>query len=434
MHHFSYRDGSLFAEDVDLRRIADEVGTPVYVYSSATIERHYRLYAQAMQSAAPAGKAHVFYAMKANGNLGVLKTLASLGAGADTVSEGEIRKALAAGFPANRIVFSGVGKSESELRFAVQAGIYQVNIETEGELDLLSRVASALGKRQEAVFRVNPDIGAGGHAKITTGSSENKFGVSFEEVGRLYARAANLPGVRMMGLALHIGSQIQETESFEAAYAKMAVLVGDLRGEGHRVDRLDLGGGLGIPYDIPQDLEGRDFDHGPGLIEAYAAMVKRVTQGLDVELGFEPGRLIVGNAGILMTRVLHLNPRPTKQFLVVDAAMNDLVRPAMYEAYHEIWPVAEPQAGTPEVAYDVVGPICESGDTFTTGRALPALQPGDLIAFMTAGAYGASMSSTYNQRLLVPEVLVKGADYAVTRPRQTFEELLGTDRAPPWLA
>ncbi|MDP3407873.1 diaminopimelate decarboxylase [Bosea sp. (in: a-proteobacteria)] len=434
MHHFSYRDGSLFAEDVDLRRIADEVGTPVYVYSSATIERHYRLYAQAMQSAAPAGKAHVFYAMKANGNLGVLKTLASLGAGADTVSEGEIRKALAAGFPANRIVFSGVGKSESELRFAVQAGIYQVNIETEGELDLLSRVASALGKRQEAVFRVNPDIGAGGHAKITTGSSENKFGVSFEEVGRLYARAANLPGVRMMGLALHIGSQIQETESFEAAYAKMAVLVGDLRGEGHRVDRLDLGGGLGIPYDIPQDLEGRDFDHGPGLIEAYAAMVKRVTQGLDVELGFEPGRLIVGNAGILMTRVLHLNPRPTKQFLVVDAAMNDLVRPAMYEAYHEIWPVAEPQAGTPEVAYDVVGPICESGDTFTTGRVLPALAPDDLIAFMTAGAYGASMSSTYNQRLLVAEVLVKGADYAVTRPRQTFEELLGTDRAPPWLA
>lgn len=429
MHHFSYRDGALFAEDVDLRRIAEAVGTPVYVYSSATIERHYRLYAEAMTRAAGGGRAHVFYAMKANGNLGVLKTLAALGAGADTVSEGEVRKALAAGFPPERIVFSGVGKSESELRFAVQAGIYQVNIETEGELDLLSRVAAALGKRQEAVFRVNPDIGAGGHAKITTGSSENKFGVSFEEVGRLYARAANLPGVRMMGLALHIGSQIRETESFEAAYVKMAALVGDLRGEGHRVERLDLGGGLGIPYDIP-----KAFDHGPGLIDAYADMVARVTKGLEVELGFEPGRLIVGNAGILMTQVLHLNPRPTKQFLVVDAAMNDLVRPAMYEAYHEIWPVAEPQAGTPEVAYDVVGPICESGDTFTTGRVLPALKPGDLIAFMTAGAYGASMASTYNQRLLVPEVLVKGADYAVTRPRQTFEELLGTDRAPPWLA
>ncbi|PZN95853.1 MAG: diaminopimelate decarboxylase [Hyphomicrobiales bacterium] len=434
MHHFSYRDGSLFAEDVDLRVIADAVGTPVYVYSSATIERHYQLFEAAVGAAAPMGKAHVFYAMKANGNLGVLKTLAALGAGADTVSEGEVRKALAAGFPPERIVFSGVGKSESELRFAVEAGIYQVNIETEGELDLLSKVAGQLGKRQEAVFRVNPDIGAGGHAKITTGSSENKFGVSFEEVGRLYSRAANMPGVRMMGLALHIGSQIRETESYEAAYTKMVALVGTLRGEGHRVDRLDLGGGLGIPYDIPKDLTGRDFDHGPGLIEAYAAMVGRVTKGLDVELGFEPGRLVVGNAGILLTRVLHLNPRPTKQFLVVDAAMNDLVRPAMYEAYHEIWPVAEPEPGAAEVAYDVVGPICESGDTFTTGRLLPALKPGDLIAFMTAGAYGASMASTYNQRLLVAEVLVKGGEYAVTRPRQSYEDLLGTDRAPPWLA
>ncbi|MDR6869177.1 diaminopimelate decarboxylase [Bosea sp. BE125] len=429
MHHFSYRDGSLFAEDVDLRQIAAEVGTPVYVYSSATIERHYRLFAAAVKANAPAGTAHVFYALKANGNLGVLKTLAALGAGVDTVSEGEVRKALAAGFPPEKIVFSGVGKSESELRFAVGAGIYQVNIETEGELDLLSRVAASLGKRQEAVFRVNPDIGAGGHAKITTGSSENKFGVSFEEVSRLYARAANMPGVRIMGLALHIGSQIRETDSFEAAYAKMATLVGSLRAEGHRVERLDLGGGLGIPYEIP-----KDFDYGPDLIEAYAAMVGRVTKGLDVELGFEPGRLIVGNAGILLTRVLYLNPRPTKQFLVVDAAMNDLMRPAMYEAYHEIWPVSEPAADASRIAYDVVGPVCESGDTFTTGRVLPEQKPDDLIAFMTAGAYGASMASTYNQRLLVPEVLVKGGQYAVTRPRQSYEELLGTDRAPPWLA
>ncbi|POR50917.1 diaminopimelate decarboxylase [Bosea psychrotolerans] len=429
MHHFSYRDGSLFAEDVDLRQIAAEVGTPVYVYSSATIERHYRLFAAAVKANAPAGTAHVFYALKANGNLGVLKTLAALGAGVDTVSEGEIRKALAAGFPPEKIVFSGVGKSESELRFAVEAGIYQVNIETEGELDLLSRIAASLGKRQEAVFRVNPDVGAGGHAKITTGSSENKFGVSFEEVGRLYARAANMPGVRIMGLALHIGSQIRETDSFETAYAKMATLVRSLRGEGHRVERLDLGGGLGIPYEIP-----KDFDYGPDLIEAYAAMVGRVTKGLDVELGFEPGRLIVGNAGILLTRVLYLNPRPTKQFLVVDAAMNDLMRPAMYEAYHEIWPVSEPAADASRIAYDVVGPICESGDTFTTGRVLPEQKPDDLIAFMTAGAYGASMASTYNQRLLVPEVLVKGGQFAVTRPRQSYEELLGTDRAPPWLA
>lgn len=428
MHHFAYRDGSLHAEGVDLNRIAAEVGTPVYVYSTATIERHYKLFEAAVKKAAPAGKTHVFYAMKANGNLGVLKTLGALGAGIDTVSEGEVRKALAAGIPADRIVFSGVGKSEEELRFAVEAGIYQVNIESESELDLLSKVSVSLGKRQEAVFRVNPDIGAGGHAKITTGSSENKFGVSFEEVGRLYSRAANMPGVRIMGLAVHIGSQIREIDAFEAAYAKMVALVGDLKGEGHRVDRLDLGGGLGIPYDIP-----KTFDYGPGLIEAYAEMVGRVTKGLDVELGFEPGRLIVGNAGILLTRVLHLNPRPTKQFLVVDAAMNDLVRPAMYEAYHEIWPVAERPVDAPSVAYDVVGPICESGDTFTTGRALPQLKQGDLVAFMTAGAYGASMSSTYNQRLLVAEVMVKGDQYAVTRPRQSYEELIGLDRAPAWL-
>lgn len=429
MHHFAYRDGSLHAEGVDLQRIAAEVGTPVYVYSSATIERHYKLFEAAMKTTAPAGKTHVFYAMKANGNLGVLKTLGALGAGIDTVSEGEVRKALAAGIPPEKIVFSGVGKSEQELRFAVEAGLYQVNIESESELDLLSKVAASLGKRQEAVFRVNPDIGAGGHAKITTGSSENKFGVSFEEVGRLYARAANMEGVRIMGLAVHIGSQIGEIDAFEAAYSKMVALVGDLKGEGHRVDRLDLGGGLGIPYDIP-----RTFDYGPGLIEAYAAMVAKVTKGLDVELGFEPGRLIVGNAGVLLTRVLHLNPRPTKQFLVVDAAMNDLVRPAMYEAYHEIWPVTEPEIGGPEVAYDVVGPICESGDTFTTGRNLPKLRQNDLIAFMTAGAYGASMSSTYNQRLLVAEVMVKGDQYAVTRRRQSYEELIGTDKLPGWFA
>lgn len=439
MHHFAYRDGALFAEDVDLRAIAAEVGTPVYVYSTATIARHYRLFAEATagidRSRPPPP---IFYAMKANGNLGVLKTLAALGAGVDTVSEGEIRKALLAGFPPARIVFSGVGKSEAELAFAVAAGIHQINVETEGELDLLSRVGARLGRRQEAVFRVNPDIGAGGHAKITTGSAENKFGVSHDEVGRLYARAANLPGVRMMGLALHIGSQIRETGPFEAAYARIAGLVTALRAEGHRVERLDLGGGLGIPYDQPNRPEGAaeqaDPEHGPGLIEAYAAMVARVTAGLDVALGFEPGRLIVGNAGILLARVLHLNPRPAKRFLVVDAAMNDLVRPAMYEAYHAIWPVDEPAADARNAAYDVVGPICESGDTFATGRVLPALAPGALIAFMTAGAYGASMASTYNQRLLVPEVLVKGGQFAVTRPRQSFEELLGTDRAPPWLS
>ena len=425
MHHFSYRSGRLHAEDVPLERIAAEVGTPVYVYSSATIERHYRGFAAAFASE----RAHVFYAMKANSNLGVLKTLAALGAGADTVSEGEVRKALAAGIPAGKIVFSGVGKSDAELAFAVDAGIYQVNIETESELMALSRIAAAKGRRQKAVFRINPDVGAGGHAKITTGSSANKFGVSIGEAERLYDIAANLPGVTMAGLAVHIGSQIRELGDLEAAFGRMRVLTETLRAGGHGVERLDLGGGLGIPYDM-----GEAVEHGPDLIHAYAAMVKRVLGGLDVELGFEPGRIIVGNAGLLLTRVLHLNPRPQKTFLVVDAAMNDLVRPAMYEAFHDIWPVSEPVRGAARQTYDVVGPICETGDTFATGRALPETGRGDLIAFMTAGAYGASMSSTYNTRLLVPEVLVKGGDFAVVRPRQTFEALIGQDRAPGWLA
>jgi diaminopimelate decarboxylase len=428
MHHFDYRGGTLHAEDVALDRIAAEVGTPVYVYSRATIERHYRLYAQAMAGIRGAKGAHVFYAMKANGNLAVLKLLAKLGAGADTVSEGEIRKALAAGIPPEKIVFSGVGKSEAELAFAVETGIYQINIETEGELDALNRIASARGKRQAAVFRINPDVGAGGHAKITTGSLDNKFGVSFEEAARLYARASNMAGVRMVGLAVHIGSQIRELDELEAAFRRMVEVTRLLRAEGHAVERLDLGGGLGIPYDVPVG-----FDHGPDLIHAYADMVGRVTGDLGVELGFEPGRIIVGNAGLMLTRVLYLNPRPTKEFLVVDAAMNDLVRPAMYEAYHEIWPVIEPQAAGSRHVYDVVGPICESGDTFTTGREMPETKPGDLIAFMTAGAYGATMSSTYNQRLLVPEVLVDGDRYAVIRPRQSFEQLLAQDRMPDWL-
>jgi diaminopimelate decarboxylase len=428
MHHFDYRGGTLHAEGVALDRIAAEVGTPVYVYSRATIERHYKLYAEAMAGIRGAKSAHVFYAMKANGNLAVLKLLARLGAGADTVSEGEIRKALAAGIPPEKIVFSGVGKSEAELAFAVETGIYQINIETEGELDALNRIASARGKRQAAVFRINPDVGAGGHAKITTGSLDNKFGVSFEEAARLYARASNMAGVRMVGLAVHIGSQIRELDELEAAFRRMVEVTTLLRAEGHAVERLDLGGGLGIPYAVPVG-----FDHGPDLIHAYADMVGRVTGDLGVELGFEPGRIIVGNAGLMLTRVLYLNPRPTKDFLVVDAAMNDLVRPAMYEAYHEIWPVTEPNAADGHQLYDVVGPICESGDTFTSGRELPTTKPGDLIAFMTAGAYGATMSSTYNQRLLVPEVLVDGDRYAVIRPRQSFEQLLAQDRIPDWI-
>jgi diaminopimelate decarboxylase len=429
VHHFAYRDGRLHAEGVPLELIAQEVGTPAYVYSRATIERHIGVFSQAMGEIRGVTGAHVFYAMKANGNLAVLRLVARMGAGVDTVSEGEIRKALAAGIPPGRIVFSGVGKSERELAFAVAAGIYQINIESEGELEALDRVARALGKRQPAVFRINPDVGAGGHAKITTGSLENKFGVSFEEAARLYARASNMAGVKMLGLAVHIGSQITELSELEAAFTRMAEVTRALRAEGHAVERLDLGGGLGIPYEVPVE-----FNHGPDLIHAYAAMVERVVGGLDVELGFEPGRIIVGNAGLLLTRVLYRNPRPSKDFLVVDAAMNDLVRPAMYEAYHEIWPVREAQAGAPLRTYDVVGPICESGDTFTSGRKMAEASPGDLIAFMTSGAYGAAMSSTYNQRQLIPEVLVDGPRYAVIRPRQSFEDLIGQDRVPDWIA
>ena len=425
MHHFSYRDGRLFAEGVDVSRIAQEVGTPVYIYSTATIERHYTVFHEALTRQGRA--AHVFYAMKANANLAVLATLAGLGAGVDTVSEGEIRKAMAAGIPASRIVFSGVGKTEAELAHAVSVGIYQVNIESEGELEALSRVAARLGKTQNAVFRVNPDIGAGGHAKITTGSSANKFGVSFAEAARLYAKGSNLPGVRICGLAVHIGSQILEFEAMAEAFAKMRGLVETLRAEGHPVERLDLGGGVGVPYEMAPP-----FDYGPDVIEAYAAMVHRVMHGLDIELGFEPGRVIVANAGILVTRALYVNERPDHKFLVVDAAMNDLVRPAMYEAYHEIWPVVAPEPGTPTHAYDVVGPICESSDAFTVGRRLPETLPGDLIAIKSAGAYGATMSSTYNQRLLVAEVVVRGDAYFVSRPRQTYEELIGQDRMPAW--
>ncbi len=446
MHHFDYKDGVLHAEGVSLERIAAEIGTPFYCYSSATLERHIEVFSKAVG----APPARVFYAMKANSNLAVLRTLAAKGAGADTVSEGEIRKALAAGVPPAGVVFSGVGKSRQELAFAVAQGIYQVNVETEGELDLLSAVASQSGRRQAAVLRVNPDVGAGGHAKITTGSEDNKFGVSLADIHRLYTRGANLPGIRMLGLAVHIGSQIREIAPLEARIRALqglpavapAVKKGgappppaadapatfELRKAGHKVERLDLGGGLGIPYEMPDG-----FDHGPELIEAYAAMVHRVLGDLDVELAFEPGRVIVGNAGILVARVLHLNARPSKTFAVVDAAMNDLVRPAMYGAHHEIWTIRQVGKDHPRSHYDVVGPICETGDTFAEGRRLPTLAPGDLIAFKTAGAYGAAMASSYNLRPLVPEVLVRGDAYAVVRPRQTFEELIGADRLPPWL-
>ena len=426
MHHFQYKNRVLHAEDVSLERIAAEVGTPVYVYSTATLVRHYQAFAGAFAGQ----RAHVFYAMKANSNLAVLKTLARLGAGADTVSTGEVRKAMAAGIPANRIVLSGVGKSDAELAFAIDTGLHQINIETEDELLALSRIAAAKGRRQTAVFRINPDVGAGGHAKITTGSSANKFGISIGESERLYDVAANLPGIRMVGLAVHIGSQIRELGDLESAFQRLRTLAVTLRARGHAVERLDLGGGLGIPYEMTEAVA-----HGPELIDAYAAMVRRTFTGLDVELGFEPGRLIVGNAGILLTRVLRLNPREKKLFVVADAAMNDLARPAVYEAFHDVMTVRETPSGAPLQATEVVGPICESTDTFMPKgpRQMPHIGVGELLAFMTAGAYGSSMSSTYNSRLLVPEVLVNGANFAIVRPRQTYEDLLATDRGAPWL-
>jgi diaminopimelate decarboxylase len=421
MNFFEVRGGELWCEDVPLRQIADEVGTPVYVYSTATLQRHYTVFREAF---APR-KVLVAYAMKANSNLSVLKTLAKLGAGADTVSEGEIRRALAAGIQPSRIVFSGVGKTRRELAFAVEVGVSEINVESEPELDTLIEVAELLDARPKITFRVNPDVAAGGHAKISTGKSENKFGVSFSEAERLYAKASESPHVEPIGVACHIGSQIDDLGPMAKAFEKMRGLVERLRGRGFKVERLDLGGGLGAPYfDQPDPPSPADF----------AAMVEAVLEGLDIELVFEPGRVIAANAGILLSRVIHVHERPEgRRFLVVDGAMNDLVRPAMYDAFHDIRPVSSPRPGANLSTYDVVGPICETGDTFCRERVLPPLASGDLVAFMTAGAYGATMSSEYNTRPLVPEVLVSGDQYAVVRPRPTYEEMLAREPLAPWL-
>ena len=421
MNFFEVRDGELWCEDVPLRQIADEVGTPVYVYSTATLERHYTVFRDAF---APR-QVLIAYAVKANSNLSVLKTLASLGAGADTVSEGEIRRALAAGVPPNRIVFSGVGKTRRELAFAVEIGVSEINVESEPELNLLAEVAELLDARPKVTFRVNPDVSAGGHAKIATGKSENKFGVSFSEAERLYAKAVAHKHLDVIGVSCHIGSQITDLKPMAEAFAKMRGLVERLRAQGFPVERLDLGGGLGAPYfDQPDPPTPADF----------AAVVEEVLEGLEVDLVFEPGRVIAANAGVLVSRVIHVHERPEgRRFLVVDAAMNDLVRPAMYDAFHHIRPVSQPRPGANLAAYDVVGPVCETGDTFCRDRELPPLGSGDLVAFMTAGAYGAAMSSEYNTRQLVPEVLVSGDQYAVVRPRPTYEEMLAREPLAPWL-
>jgi diaminopimelate decarboxylase len=427
MNHFEPIDGDLACEGVPLSHIAETVGTPVYVYSSATLERHFAVLRDALVAEGLRGERGadplIAFAVKANSNVAVLKTLARLGAGADTVSEGEIRRALAAGVPPERIVFSGVGKSAGEIAFALKAGVSEINVESEPEMHLASQIAQSLGTRAVIAIRVNPDVSAGGHAKISTGKSDNKFGVSFSEAERLYAQAANNAGLKPVGVTCHIGSQITDLAPMAEAFGKMKGLVQRLRAEGLGVERLDLGGGLGVPY-FNQPTPPSPVD--------YARMIARTMDGLDVAYSFEPGRMIAANAGVLLSTVQHIHERPEgRKFAVLDAAMNDLIRPAMYDAYHDIRPV-KPREGA-AVTYDVVGPICETGDTFTRDRDLPPLQSGDLVAFMSAGAYGAVMASEYNSRLLVPEVLVKGDRFAVIRPRPTYEDMLAKEAPAPWL-
>jgi len=421
MHHFHYRNGVLCAEDVSLARIAAEVGTPFYCYSTATLERHYRVLTEAF-----AGQdALICFAVKANSNQAVLTTLARLGAGMDVVSEGELRRALAAGVPASRIIFAGVGKTRGEMAFALEAGILGFNVESEPELHALSEVASRLGKTARIALRVNPDVDAKTHAKISTGKAENKFGIPYGEARRLYAEAAKLPGIAATGIHMHIGSQITHLEPFRNAFRLMRELAEALIADGHKLEHLDIGGGLGVPY-----VSEGEVAPPPS---AYAEIVKQELGSLGLKIVMEPGRVIVGNAGVLVTRVVYCKEGTDKTFTVVDAAMNDLIRPTLYEAHHEIWPVEEAKRAMPPVVQDIVGPVCETGDYLALDRKLPPLAAGDLIAVMTAGAYGAVMSSSYNTRPLVPEVLVRGADYAVVRPRFGIDDLIGLDKVPDWL-
>lgn len=421
MDHFLYRNGILHAEDVPLPEIAAQVGTPFYVYSAATLTRHYQLFKDALE-----GQPNmVCFAMKANSNQAVLKVLAGLGAGMDVVSGGEYARAKAAGVPGDRIVFSGVGKTRAEMRAALEGGIRQFNIESEPEMLVLSEVASSMGATAPITIRVNPDVDARTHEKIATGKSENKFGIPISRAKEVYALAASLPGLEVVGIDVHIGSQLVELEPFEQAYTKVAELTRMLRAEGHDIRRLDLGGGLGIPYTRSNEA--------PPLPTEYGALIKKCVAGLDVEVEIEPGRLIAGNAGLLVSSVIYLKNGEGRDFLILDAAMNDLIRPSMYSAYHDIEPVVEPAPGTERQPYDIVGPVCESGDTFAKGRELPPLASGDLVAFRSAGAYGAVMSSEYNTRPLIPEVLVKGDHVAVIRPRPTFDEIINRDIVPEWL-
>jgi len=421
LNHFQYKDGVLCAEGVRLDLLADKAGTPFYCYSTATLKRHYQVFANAL----PAGSL-VAFSVKANGNLAVLTTLARLGAGADVVSAGELAKALAAGIPANKIVFSGVGKTREEMRAALEAGIYQFNVESEPELLVLNETAQSLAKRAPVTLRINPDVDARTHAKITTGTAETKFGIPFSRAREAYANAAKLAHIEIVGIDVHIGSQITELEPFETAFKLVGELVAALRGDGHSITRLDLGGGLGVPYE-------HDNNPPPDPV-AYGAMVTRVTRDLGCTLSFEPGRLIAANAGVLVSRVIYVKRGEAKTFLIIDAGMNDLIRPAMYDAYHEIVAVAEPAVGSPRPKYDVVGPVCETSDLFAANRPLPELKSGDLVAILSAGAYGAVMASDYNARPAAPEVLVCGEQWGIVRPRETYADLIAKDRIPDWLA
>ncbi|MCE9522074.1 MAG: diaminopimelate decarboxylase [Alphaproteobacteria bacterium] len=420
MNHFDYRGGILCAEDVPLPEIARAVGTPFYCYSTATLERHYRVFEAAM----PPGTL-VAYAVKANGNLSVIKTLAKLGAGADIVSVGELQRVMAGGVPPSKIVFSGVGKKRAEIAAALDAGIFQFNVESEPELDVINEIALAKGQRAAVALRINPDVDARTHAKISTGKAENKFGIGWSRAQAAYAYAAKLPGLDVAGVAVHIGSQITELEPFRQTFSKVADLVRILRAAGHKISRVDLGGGLGVPYKTGM---------APPDPSSYGELVRAAVDGLDVQLTVEPGRLITANAGVLIAEVIYVKQGDEKAFVILDAGMNDLIRPAMYEAWHDIVPVRQPAQGVQRRVYDVVGPVCESADLFARDRELPALSAGDLVAILSTGAYGAVQASGYNARPLAPEILVRGRQFAVTRPRESVEETIARERWPEWLA
>ena len=421
MDHFLYKNGQLMAEDVALADIAAAVGTPFYAYSAATLTRHYQLFTEAL-SPLPH---NVCFAIKSLSNLAVLKLLGDLGAGMDVVSGGEYLRAKAAGVPGERIVFSGVGKTRDEMRMALTGGVRQFNVESEPELLALSAVATELGLKAPITLRINPDVDAKTHEKIATGKKENKFGIPISKAREVYAQAARLPGLQVVGIDVHIGSQLTELAPFEAAFLKVAELTEQLRADGHTITRLDLGGGLGIPYTRSNEAPPLPLDYG--------ALIKRTLGHLGCEIEIEPGRLISGNSGVLVSEVIYVKRGEDRTFLIVDAAMNDLVRPSMYGAHHDIVPLIEAEAGAEMQDYDVVGPVCETGDTFAKARALPALAAGDLLAFRSAGAYGAVMASEYNTRPLVPEVLVQGDHFAVIRARPTFDEILNRDTIPAWL-